>query len=252
MTRTVVITGGSGAIGCLLVDGFLSLGDHVFVTTTREDSLAELQGRILHGRERLSGIACDLGEPDAIGALVDAVPDPGPRGVVLVNNARSRRTLRAGADGTVARPDFMHEYLIDVVVPYELTLATSGRFTSQLSAVVNIGSQYGSVATNPVLYEHGDQPGFVHYNVAKAALHHLTRELAVRLSSHGTRVNAVAYGGLEGRVDDAFLQRYSAMAPSGRMLKPADIPGPVIFLASEHASGVNGHVLAADGGWTIW
>ena len=252
MDRTIVITGGSGAIGTLLVERFLELGDRVFVTTGRAASLEDLRERVRASRDQLTGIACDLEDPDSVSAVVVALPDDDSRSLVLINNARTRTTLRVGSEGAVARSDFMQEYLLDVIVPYELTLAISKHFGPRLGNVVNVGSQYGTVASNPALYGAGEQAGFVHYNVAKAALHHLTRELAVRLGEHGTRVNAVAYGGLQGRVDGAFPQRYAAMVPSGRMLRPADIPGPVTFLASEDASGVNGHVLAADGGWTIW
>lgn len=252
MARTIVVTGGSGAIGALLVERFLQLGDRVFVTTARPESLESLRERVPGGHEDLTGISCDLGEVGSISSVVGALPDDTTDSVVLINNARSRRSLRADSEGVVARSDFMQEYLLDVIVPYELTIAMSKRFGPQLTAVVNVGSQYGCVVSNPTLYQPGQQPGFVHYNVAKAALHHLTRELAVRLSQQGTRVNAVAYGGLEGRVDPAFLERYAVMVPSGRMLTPADIPGPAVFLASEEASGVNGHVLAADGGWTVW
>lgn len=252
MDRTIVITGGSGAIGGLLIDEFLRLGDSVFVVASREQSLVDLKSRIGHGHERLTGEAHDLGEPESITALAAAIPDQDRHEVILVNNARSRETLRAGPDGTVARADFVREYLIDVIVPYELTMATSKRFKSRLTSVVNVGSQYGVVAHNPLLYEDDEQTGFVHYSVAKAALHHLTRELAVRLSAYGTRVNAVAYGGLEGRVNTSFVARYSRLVPSGRMLNATDIPGPVIFLASKAASGVNGHILSVDGGWTVW
>ena len=252
MARTVIITGGSGAIGSLLVERFLELGDQVFVTTALATSLQILEESAACGPGRLGGIVCDLSDQDAIDQLVEATPVGETGGFVLVNNARSRATLRSGPDGFIQRSDFMAEYLLDVVVPYELSMAMARRLDDRLEAVINIGSQYGSVASNPSLYEEGQQSGFVHYNVAKAALHHLTRELAVRLAPIGTRVNAVAFGGLEDRVSDAFSRRYAAMVPNGRMLRAADVPGPVVFLASRDASAVNGHVLAADGGWSVW
>lgn len=252
MGRTILITGGSGAIGSLLVERFLAVGDRVYVTTGRQQSLVQFTERLQADPDRLSGIACDLSDPASIHAVVDAVTHQTAGKVVLVNNARTRRTLRVDEQGVVKRSDFLREYLLDVVVPYELSIALSAAVGPRLESVVNIGSQYGTVAGNPSLYDPQDQPGFVHYNVAKAALHHLTRELAVRLAPQETRVNAVAYGGLEGRVDEAFTRRYAHLAPSGRMLNADDIPGPVVFLCSDAASGVNGHVLAVDGGWTIW
>ena len=92
----------------------------------------------------------------------------------------------------------------------------------------------------------------MHYGVAKAALGQLTRELAVRLSGRGIMVNCVAFGGVEGRVDDACRERYAKLCPSGRMLKEEELPGPVDLLLSSAGSGITGHVLFVDGGWTAW
>ena len=57
---------------------------------------------------------------------------------------------------------------------------------------------------------------------------------------------------MEGRVDEAFLSRYASLVPSRRMLNEDEIIGPVDFLLSDSSSAVNGHVLVADGGWSIW
>ena len=115
-----------------------------------------------------------------------------------------------------------------------------------------MGSMYGTVAANPHLYTDPTMQSPLHYGVAKAALMHLTKELAVRLVGKGIQVNCVAFGGVEGRVDDAFKQRYAQLCPMGRMLKDNEIAGPVEMLLSDRCSGVNGHTLLVDGGWSIW
>ena len=150
------------------------------------------------------------------------------------------------------RDSFVGEFDLDFVVPYELTMCLSRSANHKLQTVVNIGSMYGEVAPNPALYEGSLDRSPVQYGVSKAALHHLTRELAVRLAPQHIRVNCVAYGGVEGRVDEAFLARYAQLVPSRRMLKDPEIIGPVEFLLEESSSSVNGHVLVADGGWSVW
>ena len=146
----------------------------------------------------------------------------------------------------------MAELLMDVVIPYELTMALSLQTGSKLASVVNIGSQYGVVTPNLKLYTDPLKESPLHYGVAKAGLGHLTKELAVRLAANDIRVNCVAFGGVEGRVDDDFKKRYSELCPMGRMLNESDLFRPVDMLLSPETSAITGHTLVVDGGWSIW
>ena len=62
----------------------------------------------------------------------------------------------------------------------------------------------------------------------------------------------MAFGGVSGRVDDEFKERYAKLCPSGKMLNDDEVSGPIKFLISNESSSITGHVLVADGGWTIW
>ena len=126
----------------------------------------------------------------------------------LVNNARSLAFVRPDSSGHVSRYQFTNELTLDVIVPYELSLQCSSSPSFQLESIVNIGSQYGIVAPNLSLYNDPKAESPIHYGVSKAALGHLTKELAVRLASSKVRVNCVAFGGVAGRVDAEFLKRY--------------------------------------------
>ncbi len=168
----------------------------------------------------------------------------------LVNAARDRRFLSVDADGTVAADDFAGELALAVVVPYRLTLALAGMAGSRLANVVNLASMYGMVAPTPALYEGDLSHSPLSYGVGKAAMLHLTKELAVRLAP-GIRVNAVSFGGIEGRADDAFRARYAKLCPAGRMLREDEVAAPVLFLLDPGSSSVVGANLVADGGWTL-
>ena len=72
------------------------------------------------------------------------------------------------------------------------------------------------------------------------------------MAGRGIQVNCIAFGGVEGCVDDAFKERYARLCPMGRMLRDDEVAGPVDMLLSDHFSGMTGHVLAVDGGWGIW
>ena len=250
--RTIVLTGVTGLIGRVLAKHFLRSGDVVIGLGRSPDSLDKLKYELDNPSKQLHLISVDLSSENACDKIkhfllsADLCPD------CLINNARDASYLRLSPSGKVERSDFMGELLLDVVVPYELTMAISQRPNSRLGSVVNIGSQYGIVATNLNLYSDPVKESPLHYGVAKAGLGHLTKELAVRLANQDIRVNCVAFGGVEGRVDESFKKRYSLLCPMGRMLNESDLSAPVDFLLSPAASGITGHTLIVDGGWSIW
>jgi len=250
--RTILITGGSGKFGRTLVSHFLAAGDRVIATCRTAESLEKLINEYSSYGDRFVGFKADLTENDAIALLREQLDASNIRPDCLVNNARSLGFLKIDDAGLVSRENFTNEYLLDVVVPYELTMALAQQRDSQLRRVLNIGSQYGTVAANPHLYTDPIKQSPLHYGVAKAALAHLTKELAVRLAGKGIQVNCVAFGGVEGRVDEAFKQRYAQLCPMGRMLRDDEVTGPVDMLLSDKCSGITGHTIAVDGGWSIW
>lgn len=250
--RFILVTGGTGKLGRSLVAHFLARGDRVIATGRSESSLAAVRTAHPDVDGRLHLLPADFCDDDAPGRLVAAIAADGMHPDALINNARSLDFLGIRNDGTVSRENFLGEYLVDVVAPYELTLALAAQPGSRLRHVVNIGSQYGNVAANPALYDDPLRQSPIHYGVAKAALAHLTRELAVRLAPRQIRVNCVAFGGVEGRVDDAFKARYAALCPQARMLRDDEVVGPVEFLLDEGSSAITGQVINADGGWGLW
>lgn len=252
MKRTLLLTGGTGKFGQVLVRHFALNGWKVITTSREQSRVNSLVTDIGPANGQVTGIAIDLQQSGASQRLVEELSASGVVVTHLVNNARSIETLAVQSDGTTQREDFIGEFEMDVVVPYELTMCLSRSASHKLNAVVNIGSMYGEVAPNPALYGGTLDRSPIQYGVSKAALHHLTRELAVRLAPKHIRVNCVAYGGVEGRVDEGFLTRYAQLVPSRRMLKDPEVIGPVEFLLSDTSSAVTGHVLVADGGWSVW
>ena len=252
MNKTLLLTGGSGKFGKVFLRYFAKNGWNIVATSRDKKRIDELKSSLGNVDGAIIGISVDFSEPGSVDYLIDEIAKHRLSISYLINNARSLEALAVSKDGQTRHENFMREFEIDVVVPYELAITLSQTSSHNLKNIVNIGSMYGLVAPNPALYEGSLSNSPIQYGVSKAALHHLTRELAVRLSPKNIRVNCVAYGGVEGRVDDAFLGRYAALTPSRQMLSEDQIVGPVDFLLNDSSSGVNGHVLVADGGWTIW
>jgi len=250
--NTVLVTGGSGRLGRLIVGQLLASGYDVAFTSTTQVNVDEVCSAFTALPRPPRGFVADLTAAGGVLKLLNELDRASISVHHLINNARSLATLAVQADGITLRRNFIAEFELDVVVPYELTVGLAGRDVRTLKSVVNIGSQYGLVAPNPALYGGTLVSSPIQYGVAKAALIHLTKELAVRLAGQGVRVNCIAYGGLEGRVDDAFKSRYAQLSPSRRMLTDHEVPGPVLFLISDSSSAVTGQVVVADGGWTSW
>mgnify|MGYP001159794545 CR=1 FL=1 len=249
--QTILITGGTGKLGKIFSKHFADSGWKVVITSTNIKKANEFK-KSVKMQENIKIFLSDLSKPNAPKELIESILDQGIEINHLVNNARSLKNLYVDDSGFSSRKDMAQEYLLDVIVPYELATNLYLLQKDALKTIINIGSQYGSVAANPNLYKDNLVHSPIQYSLAKAGVHHLTKELAVRFAKNNIRVNCVAYGGVEGRVDKDFVKRYSLLAPMGRMLTEEEVLGPLEFLLTNSSSAVTGHTIAADGGWTIW
>ena len=245
MNGAVLITGGTGKIGSKLVEHFHAQGRTVVFTSRSAENIA----KTVAGRGGMIGIKVDFRDERAVETIVSALAEKGVEVSALVNNARDLAALGVADDGTVPADNWIAEYRIDVVLPYQLTLALAKKGT--LRKVVNVSSMYGMNSFNPHLYEGPFRPP-LQYACAKAALIHLTKCLAVQFAPQKIAVNCVTYGGVEGRVDDGFKKRYAALCPMERMMTDDETVGSVDFLLSEKAAYITGQNIVVDGGWGIW
>jgi len=252
MSRTILLTGATGKIGLALVRHFLERGDRVVAVGRSKTSMQNLLSMGGPETGNLVFVETDLMKKKSVEKLVLQLKKRKIYPDGCIHSARNMAYLHLKKDGSPGEQKFANEFKLGVMIPYELTMALARQKGSRLKSVVNVGSMYGAVAPHLSLYKKPLRESPIHYGVVKAALAQLTRELAVRLAGRGIRVNCAAFGGVEGRVDRKFARRYAALTPSGRMLSEKEIPGPIDMLLSEAASGVTGHVLMVDGGWTAW
>lgn len=251
--KSIFMTGGTGKVGRQLVKYFLEQKWKVIITSRSKQNKAEFLEQINRGEyaDSFQFIQVDLEDKNAANEIIkwcesyDTWPD------VLINNARNIDYLKF-EDGFVQYENWMAELNLAVYVPYDLSMKLVRNPQSKLRKIINISSMYGIVPPTPALYDDFNNQSPIHYGVAKAALIHLTKELSIRLSDRKIQVNAISFGGIEGRVDEDFKERYGNLCPMGRMLKEEEVVGAVSFLASEHSAGMTGHNLVVDGGWSVW
>ena len=171
--------------------------------------------------------------------------------IALINNARDLNNLRVNKNGRVNRENFQFEHLLNVVVPYELASTLYENYTS-LRSVINIGSIYGSVAMNRNLYADAYETAPIHYSVSKAALIHLTKELAMRFADKKVAVNCISFGGVKGRESISFMERYASLSPYGEMLEEKELSHHIVYMINAEFKGMTGQNVIVDGGWTVW
>lgn len=125
-------------------------------------------------------------------------------------------------------------------------------------SIVNISSDLGLIAPDQRLYrktgvaDDAQPVKPVTYSVVKTGLIGLTRYAATYWAERNVRCNALCPGGIENGQDAGFLREVSSRIPMGRMARPDEYRGSLLFLLSAASSYVNGAVIAADGGRTTW
>ncbi len=250
ISRTALVTGATGKLG-RSISRYLLDHDWRVVLASRSLERAQSLAEELQAENCAIPLELDLRDRVQIDDKLIALQNEAVCITHLVNNARSLDTLKVSQNGCTKAEHFLGEFELGVVAAYFLTTRLNSMTTHNLKAVVNIGSQYGIVGPSPDLLDNDFTKSPIQYGVTKAALHHMTRELAVRLAPD-VRVNAIAFGGFQGRADASFVEKYASILPAARMLQDPEAGAPVEFLLDdEKSSAITGHVMVADGGWTI-
>ena len=246
--KAALVTGGSGGLGLMMAEGLLRNGVKVFIASRNAQRCAEAEA-VLAPYGDCIAIAADINDAQQRATLVSRIEEESPQGLaILVNNAGSNwgaplEDYPDAAFDKLMKTNVSSVFGLTRDLYPALLRAASGEAPAR---VINIGSMDGLQV--PVVQR---VPTFA-YSASKAALHHLTRTLAVELGPKGITVNAIAPGFFESKMTDYVLDHYQQDieddCPLGRIGTPEDIVGILAFLCSRAGAYVNGAVIPLDGG----
>jgi NAD(P)-dependent dehydrogenase (short-subunit alcohol dehydrogenase family) len=240
--KVAVVTGASSGLGARFARVLDAAGARVVLAARRIDRLEALANELGDAVT----VECDLAQPHAPAAIVDAALEQCERVDVLVNNAGAWDEIPA-IDFPVDR--FREIVEINLVAPFALSQCAARAMidTSGGGSIINVASQYGLV---------GVKAGIAGYAASKGGLVNLTRQLAAEWARAGVRVNALAPGYFPSEMtsglfdSDASLGWIARTSPMGRPGEEHELDGALLFLAGDASSYVTGSVLSVDGGWT--
>lgn len=240
--KTAVVTGGSRGIGYAIAKAFVGAGARVIITARGEEALKTAAAAL--GPNAL-GKQCDNADVAAIGRLMEEAWQLGPVDI-LVNNAGISPYYKRAEQVSVEEWDEVVDVNLRGLYFSCVELARRLFACGRGASIINISS-VGGIA--PL-----ERLGV--YSATKAAIHQLTRALALEWAGRGVRVNAVAPGWVETDfTNDLFASRHGerllAEIPMGRLATPHDVVGAALYLASDASAYATGSIVVVDGGRSL-
>jgi NAD(P)-dependent dehydrogenase (short-subunit alcohol dehydrogenase family) len=237
--KVALVTGASKGIGKAIATTYAAAGAKVMISSRKQDQLeaaaAEMEGEV-------AVFAANAGDVAAADACVAATIERFGGLDILVNNAATNPHY--GPTLTITESQFDKTLDVNVKGPIFWSASAWNRsFKDHPGVIINIASA-GGMRTEGLIGV---------YNATKAALIHLTRQLAGELGP--TRVNAIAPGLVKTDfakvLVDNFGTALAAAMPTGRLGEPQDVANLALFLASDEAGWITGEVYKLDGGAAV-
>ncbi|WP_061932041.1 SDR family NAD(P)-dependent oxidoreductase [Aureimonas sp. AU22] len=247
--QAAFITGGGRGIGLCTAEALLEHGARVVISDRDPAVLEAGRAELAEKGWQVDAVLLDVTDSKAVArAAEDANGRHGGIDILVAN---------AG----IAWPDTPGESMSDEVWHKVVDVDLNGCYWScrefgramlerGRGAIVTVGSMSGLISNKPQRQ--------VHYNAAKAGVHHMTRSLAGEWAARGVRVNAVAPTYVDtmmsrgGFTDDTLMPTWMEFTPMNRPARADEIASAILFLATDASSAMTGSIVAVDCGYTIW
>lgn len=243
--KVALVTGAGSGFGEHFAHSLARAGASVICTGRRMDRLQAVVDAIQARGGKAAAVVMDVTKPEAITTAFDEAERHFSTVDVLVNNA--------GVSDVASFPEMTETQwnnLIDTGLngPWRVAREMSRRLIAAArgGSIINIASITGLMA----------KPMFLNYGTAKAGLIHLTRQLAMDLLPHGIRANALAPGYFPTEMTSWYFEMDIGKAeveslPPKRLGRLEELEGPLLLLASQAGSYINGAVIPVDYGHSV-
>ncbi len=245
--KVALVTGGSRGIGLMVARGYVEADAKVYITSRKGDVCNAVAEELSAIGECIS-IPMDLSTVDGCRQLTKEISLREERLHILVNNAGANwgAPLEEYPESGFDKVFDLNVRSIFYLTKECLPLLEKAATAEDPARVINIGSIDGIRVPEVENYA---------YSASKAAVHHMTRVLAVRIGDRMITVNAIAPGPFESKMTEWLLEQYRSRieesCPLKRIGEPGDMAGVAIFLASRAGAYLNGTVIPVDGGICI-
>jgi NAD(P)-dependent dehydrogenase (short-subunit alcohol dehydrogenase family) len=235
--KTALVTGGSRGIGRAIAAAFAEAGAQVMISSRKADALEAAAAGM---KGEVAWFAANAGDPEATDACVTATVERFGAVDILVNNAATNPYMGPLMGLDVSRADKTTQVNQRAILTWT-QCAWRASMEQRGGSVINISSVGGLTV----------DPGIAYYNVTKAAVIHLSKNLAGELAPK-VRVNVIAPGLVKTDMARALWEpnevAIARSMPLKRLGEPEDIANAAVFLASDAASWITGATLVIDGG----
>jgi len=242
-----IVTGGGQGLGKEMALALAEAGADVLVVQRRVEAAEMVAEKIRSMGRDAFAVSVDVSDAESVDQMVTAAMDRFGKIDILINNAGIGQRMPVE---DMLETDWNRMMGVHVKGTF-LCSQRVGRemMKRQKGSIVNISSISAVIVNRPNKQSH--------YNTAKAAISHLTKNMGVEWAEHNIRVNAIAPGFFETPLTakglaEAAGDEWKMMTPMDRVGKPHEIKGAALFLASEASSFCTGTVLLVDGGYTCW